>query len=465
MRRLARVTGALAKVAAIAVAGLLAAAPAAKGAPGASGSVTLKAEAGLGGVCRPGRWMPVRVWLANDGEDVSGELVVEWGDAKLNRALVLASPARIQVDVYVRTLDVRGTVTVKFRTHDVDVQSVDIPVHSAGLEERVTICVGEPDARAASQTTCTTTIGVDALPRSMRGWDAADEVVMAAGVDGTLPGLERTAFARWQSARALETSGRLTNAPPLEASDGSRRTTGAMMAGGAAYLVALLVVGFTAPRIRRRPLLQHALVVALAALATSAVLTAGRVGPWSAVDVRHVSTVQQVSAGGALLSMRGVVEYPAFDAYDVRAEVADLSMTERGGGPAAQRYDADGYPDLPVVMGLGAVQPFAAEGVIDFAPFDVTVREGLVRVTNRSASVLTDCAFPDAFSLQRVGTLAPGQSAEARSKGTTDAPVFSCRLQDGPVTFSDQRHNVHMHGTSLVTIDLPRPASEMAAAR
>src|SRR5437667_9546074 len=78
-------------------------------------TVTVKASAGLGGLCRPGRWTPVRVDVETRGEAAStgvaaGEIIVEWGDARVRRAITLASPSHKQVELYIRTADARDSM-------------------------------------------------------------------------------------------------------------------------------------------------------------------------------------------------------------------------------------------------------------------------------------------------------------------------------------------------------------------
>ena len=50
----------------------------------------LSARAGIGGVARPGRWLPVDVTIASQPSGVRGELRVEWGDAVVLRDLDIA---------------------------------------------------------------------------------------------------------------------------------------------------------------------------------------------------------------------------------------------------------------------------------------------------------------------------------------------------------------------------------------
>ena len=42
----------------------------------AADTLSLKAEAGLGGIGKAGRWSPVRVSVENTGQDLAGELIV-----------------------------------------------------------------------------------------------------------------------------------------------------------------------------------------------------------------------------------------------------------------------------------------------------------------------------------------------------------------------------------------------------
>ena len=453
-----RLTGSMVRLLAVAALSLLVAPNVAESSLPEAGALTLKAEAGLGGVCKPGRWMPVRIWLANNGEDVTGELVLQWGTSTLHRTVTLASPARVHFELYIRTFDVRGIVTVRFRSHGVDLRSVDLPIRAAGLDETVTVCVTAADSGPTGLAECTTTLMPDALPRSMRGYDAADHVVWPSGAREVLAADQRAALERWQSYHELEDSGLLSRAPALSAATaqptGPRRSSRAIAIGAGVYLLALLAVGTRSRRVRSRPLTAYVAVALLTCIWSSASMAAGRIGPGRSVIVRHASTLRQLAGGGSFISMQGVVEYPAFDAFSVRAGVADLAIAPTSDGPSEQWYDGDGYPQMPGVFGFGFRQAFALEGVIGFAPLDIVRRAGDVRVTNRSGVELGDCRFPEGFSLQRIGVLRPGQSVEARELGVIEEPFFACTLPESPVAFADARHPVRTEGASLLTVYL-----------
>jgi len=453
-----RLAGAMVRLLAVAALVVVTAPNVAGSSPLEPGALAFRAEAGLGGVCKPGRWMPVRIWLANDGEDVTGELVLQWGTSTLHRTVTLASPSRVHFELYIRTLEVRGTVTVRFRSRGVDIRSVDLPIRAAGPDEVVTLCVAAADPGPTDQVGCTTTLIPDALPRSMRGYDAADRVVWQSGSKDVLAADQRAALERWQSYHELEDSGLLSRAPALSATTaqpaGPRRSSRAIAIGAGVYLLALLAVGIRSRWARSRPMSAYVAVALLACIWSSASAAAGRIGPGRSVIVRHASTLRQLAGGGSYVSMHGIVEYPAFDAFSVRAGVADLSIALKSNSPSEQWYDDDGYPQISGVFGFGARQTFVLEGVVEFAPLDIVRRAGAVRVTNRSGVELGDCRFPEGFSHQRIGVLRPGQSVEARELGVIEEPFFACTLPESPVAFADARHPVLTEGASLLTVYL-----------
>ncbi|MEI6244389.1 MAG: hypothetical protein WCQ64_05010, partial [Acidobacteriota bacterium] len=59
----------------------------------------LAVRAGLGGVARPGRWLPVDVRLASDGMRLQGVLRVEWGDAVALRDIDVAAGSAQHITV------------------------------------------------------------------------------------------------------------------------------------------------------------------------------------------------------------------------------------------------------------------------------------------------------------------------------------------------------------------------------
>src|SRR5690349_16135478 len=117
-------------------------------APAASsfaGTLALKAQAGLAGLGRAGRWAPVHISVDNTDRDFTGDLVVSWGDAVVRRALTLGNPARADLVLYVRAADVRDVVSVRMEANGAVLQSVEAPIRLQSLDEDLTLCVGSGD--------------------------------------------------------------------------------------------------------------------------------------------------------------------------------------------------------------------------------------------------------------------------------------------------------------------------------
>ena len=171
-------------------------------------TVTVKASAGLGGWCRPGRWTPVRVDVETRGETsaeaAAGEIVVEWGDARVRRAMTLASPSHKQAELYIRTADARDSITVRVLVADREMARTVTPVRLVAPAEPLTVCVARVNTWPTSGTTCTATINPESLPRSWRGYAAADDVVWPPGSKLTLTAEQHTALDRWRVVQAIE---------------------------------------------------------------------------------------------------------------------------------------------------------------------------------------------------------------------------------------------------------------------
>src|SRR5204862_4300573 len=165
-------------------------------------TVTFKTSAGLGGWCRPARWMPVRVDVETRGETSSeaaaGEIVVEWGDARVRRALTLASPSHKQVELYIRTADARDSITVRVLVADREMAPAVVPVRLVAPAEPLTVCVAPVNTRPTIGVTCAATLNPESLPRSWRGYAAADDVVWPSGGKPTLTAEQRIALDRWR---------------------------------------------------------------------------------------------------------------------------------------------------------------------------------------------------------------------------------------------------------------------------
>jgi hypothetical protein len=413
----------------------------------------LRAEAGLGGLARPGRWVPVRISVDNDGSALQGELVVQWGDATVHRGVVLAAPSRSRFELYIRTPDVRDVITVRLQSKAIAVASIDVPVRVVPLENETTVCVTSAGAVAADLDECTSSVPTEALPRSMRGYDAADRLLWRAGPEAVLASDQRIALERWRQYRQLQDADVPSRAPrPPSAAEGTAFTPSlrALSAGFGLYVLAMVAAGVLTRTTRRRPLPMYAAITCVAVLGSSAALSAGRIGPASAVVVRHVSMLQELPRGGSLISMRAVAEFPSFDTFHLRAGVADSSLESKSTPRSDVWFDDAGLPLLSGVHALGSSEEFTLEGIVDFSPLQVERRPGVVRVTNTASVDLHDCGLSDGFSVQHLGTLAAGRTLETEERQAENTPFFTCELLALPVEFVEGTHPVKVEGTTVV---------------
>jgi hypothetical protein len=413
----------------------------------------LRADAGLGGLARPGRWAPVRVEIDNAARDVTGEIVLEWGDARVRRAVEIAAPSRMAVEVYIRTADARGSIAVRLVANGAALASVDVPVRIVPDGDPLVVCAGNVPAPADGAAPCTTTISPQALPQSMRGYVAADEVRLQPGAEAQLTPAQRTALQQWRAYAALNAGGLLAQAPraPLAAANVTGTNRPAAFAATAA-VIALLCAAAVWTRLGA--LQSYGALAAAILIGVFVAALAGRIGPGSVVRLQHATTVQQI-AGGSIVTMRATVEYPAAGDFAIRVPRFDGELVARGA--SEQWLDAEGDPLHRGTFGRGERETVELDGVSDYAPFEVSVDGVTVRVSSRSNTTLTGCTFPEGFSATDAGSLAPGASVSAKSTAPAAASFFSCTAEP-PVTFAEARFPVHAEGATVLSIMLPGPS-------
>jgi hypothetical protein len=424
----------------------------AEGVVATDSGVALTGRAGLGGIVRPGRWAPVRVVIDNDGTSRTGELILQWGESTVRRDVALAGATHATLEIYIRSTEPQGTVRVRLVSQGATVAAVDLPVRVQPPNANLTVCIMPDDGVADSDPACTVGMAGSALPRSMRGYDAADAVISRD--DGlSIASEQHAALDGWRAYRLLDESTALSRAPRarVRSFDEPIPRSFARIATAAAGYVALLGgVGLAARRFRRMAC-TYAALVGVTLTSTAAMAFAGRLGAWSSVLVRHVTTVQQF-AGGALVSMRGVIEYPAFDSFAVGAAIPDGVIDVRATRESEQRFNDSGYPVVVGTFGLGHRESFTLEGILhDFTPIEIVRAGREVRVSNRSATDLHDCRFPDGYSVRDVGDLPPGRTVDAQEVAEIDLPFFTCSLSGAPFAFFESRAEVRAEGTALLS--------------
>lgn len=396
-------------------------------APAADAAV-LTAEAGLDGVGRPGRWLPVRVTIDARTDDVDGDLIADWGRARVRRAVVLAAPSRRTVDLYLRTGDVRDEVVVRLEDHGREVARLVVPLRIAGVDQRTVA-----------------TVSAGHRPSSWRGYDVADEVTFESG-EPPAGSSESNALSLW---RGLRRAGDIDRALPAAEPVGNARTA-VSYAGVTAllYVSALGAAAFLFGPSRSRALLAYGTVGALILAGATAAWATGRS---SAVVIRQQGVAEQFEgAAQTLLSMRATAQFPADGAFVLRAQTAD-GVIDRVSGPFEDdtRLDADGRPTIAVRAAIGSTASFTVDAVSEFRAFSLTRDGSMARITNATGATLDRCEFP-ADVVAPPARLEPGQSVDVPGAWRDADPILACRLSGSPLEFSETHHAVTTIGATLV---------------
>ncbi len=425
-----------------------------------AGAATLQATAGLGGVAKAGRWTLLSVSLDGTGDALDADLDVVWGDTRLRRRVSLAPGVHKTFELYLRTSDARGAIDVRLVAAGREVAAIAVPVRILGSDEPVMLCV-LPDAAAADSGGCTATALARELPRSPRGYEVADQIAWPAGRAALTPDQD-AALRAWQSLKALDASGDLGLTPqvsrPLLARGLPQALTPVLATTSVVYLVALILAGALLRARRARLSRAIGVYAALTLAVCGAIVGIGRVGSTRAVHLHHVSLLQQLpGTDDAVLTMRGIAEFPAFATFSLRLPIADAMIATAS--PTAitdQIVDGDGFPVVTGLFGLAGRQSFASEAVVRLHPLSITEHGRQVDAANESGVALRDCRFGRGLSRGRIGTLAPGQSVSASwTDGAAEdegpsGPLLTCAMDEAPVPLTEASRPVVMHGRTTV---------------
>ncbi len=421
---------------------------------------TLEAAAGLGGVAKAGRWTPLAVTVDAGRDALDADLVVTWGDSRVQRPVTVAPGTRKQFEFYVRTTDPRATIDVRLQSAGRDIATATAPVRVLGGDDRVTVCVLTDSTAPVDAAECTATILARALPRSARGYEAADDVTWPAGRAGLT--VEQDAALRvWRALEALDASGDLGATPqvsrPLIPRGLPASLTPVVGAIGGVYVLVLLTAGLVLrARCARLSFTAAAFVLATAG-ACAAIVGIGRVGGTRAVHLHHASLLQQLpGAQGSVLTVRGIAEFPAFDRFALRLPASDSTLeTTLPRDGASGALDAEGFPVVAGVFGVAARQSFAGEALVGTQPLAVSDHGGTIEIQNRSAQTLRNCRLARGLAAAAASpmTLAPGARIEASWTDGDEAasgPVITCVADDAPLAFTESQRPVVMHGATTI---------------
>ena len=427
----------------------------------AEDAFTLRATAGLGGLVKAGRWAPVLIEIDNRGGESSGEIVVAWGDATLRRRVVFGSPGTRRFELYIRTADAEGVIRVGLNGL---AQSLEVPVTVLPYDASVTVCVSEAGAWLNDASRCSTTLAPQQLPSSARGYEIADEVIVA-GDPRSVSESQQVALDRWRSVRGLEAFGDLSLTSqvtrPLVRRGLPSASAEAVKTVAGVYLAVLFLVGSIAATTRLAPSRTWLAFGVAIASATAATLAIGRNGFGSQVTIHHTTLLQQIpGATGSLLTIRGVAEFPSNDETRLRVAAEDAMLeAAAASGRAEQVLDAQGYPIIEGHFGLGTRQAFTAEALVDRQWLTVAHDGTTVRISNHSNTELYDCRFADGMSIIDVGDLPPGSTVTAERRRDIAGPVFTCLSRASAIAFAEPSHVVEMKGTTTIAVYQTRAAA------
>lgn len=433
----------------------------------ASAGASLTATAGVGGLARPGRWTPVTVTVTNTDPGLSGHLMVTWGDAVVRRRLIFDSPGRRRIEVYLRASNAADRLQVRLEGSGAPFE-IAVPIRVVRDDERFVLCVVD-DAAAASPD-CTARVPAPALPASVRGYEAVDQVLWPFG-RGRLRADQVAALRQFETLKRLDRRGDLSLTPqPARPTVGRGlpTSTGRAVLGAATlYAMLLCLLAWTCTT-RARPAAWAAIGIGAAVAAGSAAsLAIGRVGPARAVTVHHHSVLQQIpGSDAALLSMRAIAEFPARGAAALRLPAVDGVIEQSvPRGRAVEELDTDGFPTLDGTFGLGARRAFGVEAVVPGAVLAVDDRGTSVRFTNRSPYTLDRCQLASGLRGAAPDVLPPGGVIEAARIADDAAsevlgPAVLCTTTQPAIALTETRRAVIMQGTTVVAAYMTPPTSE-----
>src|SRR5260370_32216052 len=95
-------------------------------------------------------------------------------------------------------------MTIRLRIGGHEVATAEAPVRLVAPADALTVCVAPANTWSVSGVACSTTVNPEALPRSWRGYGAADDLVWQSGGPTMLSGEQQTALNQWRAVQVIE---------------------------------------------------------------------------------------------------------------------------------------------------------------------------------------------------------------------------------------------------------------------
>jgi hypothetical protein len=176
--------------------------------------------------------------------------------------------------------------------------------------------------------------------------------------------------------------------------------------------------------------------------------------PRGRVAIHHSTLIEQLpGSNSALVSVQGIVEYPARRHFEVRWPLTDAMLEPSSpASGAVHTMDAGGIPVLSGVRGLGTRQAFSGEGISHDPVLSVVGSGRTFTVSNRSAVDLVDCRFAAGFDPATVARLGPGATATATQNGDSPGPLVTCVADGVLLPFDDRGAPLATIGETVVAV-------------
>ncbi len=402
--------------------------------------VALSARAGVGGVARPGRWLPVDVTITGGQRETRGVLRVEWGDDVALRDLDVAAGAAQHFTVFLRAI--AAAPTVHLAMSGPDAAELDVPVELAALEDPFTLCVGD-----VSDPRCTVHVAEEAVPVAWRGLDIADVVLWPAAATSTRHDAVR-AFSTWRAMRWLGDQG---PADPVQPTFDTRTPSVSILMTRLALLALATTLATAIAAWRRARLAIAAGVPAFAGIAAGALMLSPPALGSTAVQLNGV-VHQFAGTSQSIMSAKAEIEHSRAAQLVVQTGFADATLTTTGAGATRtiSLQDHDGRALYRATAGLGTRRRLTIDATIDEAWVGVTREGRRFIVSSHAPFVMSDCTWNGATA-EAIGTLRPsGQAAIEPARAPEPGDTIVCSLPPDWLAWTADGSAVNVRGSSLL---------------
>lgn len=400
----------------------------------------LSAQAGVGGVARPGRWMPVDIRIRGAATGVRGSLRVEWGDAVAVRDVAVAAGTEEHVRLLLRAVAAGPTVHVTV-SGDVAVPALDVPVELAALESPLTLCIGD-----VGLTACSVSVSEEAVPLVWRGFDLADVVVWPAAAQSARDEATR-AVATWRAMRWLGDAGPAD--PVLAPFDAAAPAVASVATRLALFAVAVATLAALAAWARASLTMLLVIPTIGGPAAALLILNPGVLQPRAVASLQMTGVVHQFArTPQTTVAAKAELEHPRAGLLWLRPELADAILATPGPGTVrtVSTADRDGRAIYRATAALGARQRLTLDGTIDAAWLDVADAGPLRSVTNRATFALGNCQLRGTVSAW-IGTLQPAaRVALPPGPAPSAGDTIVCTLPLDWLAWTAPTTRVHLRG-------------------